>query len=316
MQTPQLKIGSVTLPNRLILAPLAGYSDLPFRLLCREYGAGMCVSEMISCHGLVYQQSKTHAMLRSVDKERPVAFQLFGADESIMGEASTILDTYKPDIIDINMGCPVKKVTKRGAGAALMTNLDKARNIIKSVVAGCSCPVSIKIRSGPDSKTINAPLFAKMAEDNGISAVAVHGRTWKQAFSGTSDWSIVTSLKKTVSIPVIGNGDITSAEEAARKIDETGCDGIMIGRAALGNPWVFHPGGRPDDPKTIATAALCHMDYIEKFSEEGTSKLGAIKNHLGKYFKGFHGSSVLRKEIYAAGTWQALKNLIENIAAH
>ena len=314
MKIPPLKIGSVILANNLILAPLAGYSDLPFRLLCREFGAGLCVSEMISCHGLVHGQIKTLAMLKSAADEKPVSFQLFGSDPAVMGEAAAILDGYKPDIIDINMGCPVKKVTKRGAGAALMTDLDNARNIVRAVVTGCSCPVSIKIRSGPDSRTINAPLFAKMAEDNGISAIAIHGRTWKQAFSGLSDWQIVAVLKKTVSIPVIGNGDITSAQEASRMIDETGCDGVMIGRAALGNPWVFHPDGRPDNSTIIATTALQHMDYIETFYGEEVSKLGAIKNHLGKYFKGFHGSSTMRKEIYATREWNALKTLISKTA--
>lgn len=314
MKAPPLKIGSVILPNNLILAPLAGYGDLPFRLLCRDFGAGMCVSEMISCHGLFHRQQKTLTMLRTVDKERPVSFQLFGSDADIMGEAAVILDSFKPDIIDINMGCPVRKVTKRGAGAALMTDMDKAREIIRAVVSGCSCPVTVKIRSGPDSRTINAPLFAKMAEDNGISAVAVHGRTWTQAFSGTSDWKVVAALKETVSIPVIGNGDITSAEEAYKKIAETGCDGVMIGRAALGNPWVFDPKGRPERPEIIASAALQHMEYIEEFCEESVSKLGAIKNHLGKYFKGFRGSSTLRREIYAAGEWLMLKTLVEKIA--
>ncbi len=203
-----LSIGPVVLRSPLVLAPLAGYSDLPFRLLCRQFGAGLCVSEMISSHGLAYGQAKTLSMLASDTAERPVSFQLFGADPAIMAEAATILSSRNPDLIDINMGCPVKKVTKRGAGAALMANIALAEQLVRAVVDNCSCPVTVKIRSGPNPNAVCAPEFARMAETNGASAVAVHGRTWKLGFSGEADWQIIATVKKEVAIPVFGNGDV------------------------------------------------------------------------------------------------------------
>ena len=310
-----LTIESTTLPGNLILAPLAGYSDLPFRLLCRKFGAALCVSEMISCHGLVYQQKKTLQMLQSCIDEKPVSFQLFGSDHQVMGEAAAIASSQKPDFIDINMGCPVKKVTKRGAGAALMADIRKAEKIIKAVCKSSDTPVTVKIRSGVDSSTINSPEFALMAQDNGVSAIAVHGRTWKQAFSGTADWQIIKKIKETVSIPVIGNGDVLNFAEAQSRLSETGCDGIMIGRAAIGNPWVFHPDSRPHLLSRIVETALEHYRLIEKYQEQPFKQLAPFKNHLGKYFKGFPGSSHIRKAIYEIKDWQMLKIYLTDLTS-
>jgi len=301
------------MPNNLILAPLAGYTDLPFRLLCREYGAGLCVSEMISCHGLAYQQKKTISMLASCPEDRPLAYQLFGADPAIMAEATSILKTFKPDLIDINMGCPVKKVTKRGAGAALMTDLALAEKIIISVMDNSDCPVTVKMRSGPDFNNLNGLNLAKIAEQNGISAVIIHGRTWKQAFAGRADWDGIGRIKKELSIPVIGNGDITTYMDAMSKIRAGVCDAVMIGRAALGNPWVFHPGGRPQALEPVTVGALRHMTLLERFVESPHHKLAAMKNHLGKYFKGFSGSSSIRKNIYEASDWTTLKHMLTQL---
>ena len=306
-------IGSVRLDNSLILAPLAGYTDLPFRLLCREYGAGLCVSEMISSHGLVFKQKKTMSMLHSCVAERPRSFQLFGADPEIMGEAVMMLNSFAPDIIDINMGCPVKKVTKRGAGAALMSNLGLAEQIIRVAVKKSVSPITIKIRAGTDLSNRNGIELAQIAEDCGVAAVTVHGRTWKQAFGGRADWNYIAEVKKTLSIPVIGNGDITSYGEAINRIETSGCDGIMIGRASLGNPWVFHPDGRPAAISPIIKAALRHIELIEHYYETPSLKLAAMKNHLGKYFKGFHGSSKIRQRIYATPGWTELKTLIAEL---
>ena len=307
-----LTIAGRTFSSSLVLAPLAGYTDLPFRLLCREHGAGYVVSEMLSCHALCYHQSKTLEMLASVEAERPVAFQLFGAEPDLMGEAAAILTAYKPDMLDINMGCPVKKVTRRGAGAALMQRPELAEQIITSVIRHTSLPVTVKLRSGPDHGNITAVEFARMAETAGAAAVVVHGRTWSQGFSGNADRRIIALVKKALSIPVIGNGDICSAADGAAMMTETGCDGVMIGRAALGNPWVFSSGQTPD-LATILVGALRHMELISSHSHP-EKMLGSIKNHLGRYFKGLPGSSHLRREIYSSPSFADLQARLTSLA--
>jgi len=236
-----VQLKSIHLENPLILAPLAGYTDLPFRLLCRQYGAGLCYTEMISCHGLVYDKSLTLQMTRTVPEEKPVALQLFGADPVRMGEAAERVSHMNIDIIDINMGCPVKKVIKKGAGAALMKNPGLAAAIIKEVCRRTEKPVTIKIRTGWNHDAVVAPDFARMAEDNGANGVAVHGRTWSQGFGGPVDWETIARVKKNVTIPVIGNGDIGTYRQAMEALARYECDAVMIGRAALGNPWVFSP---------------------------------------------------------------------------
>lgn len=308
-----ITIGSLSLQNRLILAPLAGYSNLPFRMLCREYGAGLCVTEMISCHGLVYNQANTLRLLESCCSERPVSFQLFGSDPAIMGEAAARLNSFNPDIIDINMGCPVKKVTKRGAGAALMTDVVNAEQIIRAVVASARCPVTVKLRSGPDLKTINVKEFARMSEAQGISAVTLHGRTWSQGFSGAADWQIIAEVKRTISIPVIGNGDICTYAEAMQRIAQSGCDAAMIGRAALGNPWVFSPGDKPKTLQGVLRGANRHLYLIEKYSANPVQMMASIKNHLGRYFSGLRGSSTIRRRIYETKSWESLQGLLHTI---
>jgi len=307
-----ITIGDLQLPGPLVLAPLAGYSDLPFRLLCRRMGASLCVSEMISCHGVVYRQEKTLAMLQSCAEERPVSFQLFGADPDVMSEAAEIVSAYMPDFIDINMGCPVKKVTKRGAGAALMADHKRAEQIIRGVTAKSRCPVTVKIRSGPDSRTICAGEFAVMAQDLGVSAVAVHGRTWKQGFSGYADWGVVRDVVQRVSIPVLGNGDIASNAQAHERIEASGCAGVLIGRAAIGNPWIFNFGDRPAHLGAIIATVLEHLSLIEKFNDNPDRALGSIKNHFGKYFKGIVGAARIRKSVYEQPHWKGLKSLIQS----
>ncbi len=305
-----LRISHLSFASPLILAPLAGYSDLPFRLLCRQFGAGYCVSEMISCHGLVYQQKNTLRMLASLPAERPVAFQLFGADPEVMADAAEIMASFGPDMLDINMGCPVRKVTKRGAGAALMTDTRLAEAILTKIVSRVSLPVSVKIRSGKDSHSINAPAFARMLEGSGASAVTVHARTWAQGFSGQIDKEIIIQVKNAVSIPVIGNGDVLSYRQGLQMLEETGCDGVMIGRGALGNPWVFQQAGRPEAMQEIVAGAQAHLALIEQYLP-AEKILGYIKNHMCRYFRGLPGSSALRQGIFAAPNLDALKQMLE-----
>jgi nifR3 family TIM-barrel protein len=307
-----LQIANLTFDSPFILAPLAGYTDLPFRRLCREFGAGLVVSEMISCHGLVYKQANTLAMLASNPAERPVSFQLFGADPVIMGQAAALLSTFHPDLIDINMGCPVKKVTKRGAGAALMQEPQTARAIIENVISNSTVPVTVKTRIGVDSQHISALDFARMAEDAGAAAITVHGRTWAQGFTGTANWEVIAQVKQAVAIPVIGNGDICSHAQGLTMMRQTGCDGIMIGRATLGNPWVFAPGGKPTELSPLLDGVCRHLELIEQTLPAGHMP-GCIKNHLGRYFKGLPESGSYRKMIYDCKDLPALRQVLASI---
>ena len=304
-----LQIAHLSFASPFVLAPLAGFSNLPFRLLCRHYGAGYSVSEMISCHGLVYGQKTTLQLLASVPEERPVSFQLFGADPEVMADAAEIMAAHSPEMIDINMGCPVKKVTKRGAGAALMADRNLAENILKKIVARVSIPITIKIRSGTDANSITASIFAKMAEDQGVAAITVHARTWSQGFSGQIDPTVIADVKKAVKIPVIGNGDILSRQDGLKMMAETGCDGVMIGRGALGNPWIFKESGRPENLREIAAGAREHLRLIEEFLP-AERLLGHVKSQIARYFKGLPGSSALRVEVFAAQDLQSLRNIL------
>jgi nifR3 family TIM-barrel protein len=307
-----MHIGSVCLRTPFILAPLAGYTDLPFRLLCKEYGAALTVSEMISCHGLTYGQPPTIRMLSTTLAEAPFAVQLFGAEPEIMGEAAAILSSYPLDIIDINMGCPVRKVVKKGAGAALMRTPVIAAKIIRQVVKNSKRPVSVKFRSGWNHQEINAARFAQMAEEAGAAAVTVHGRTWSDGFSGRADWQIIKKVRESVSIPVIGNGDIGSYEDGQRMLAETGCAAVMIGRAALGAPWVFKPQQASPPMAVRITALSRHLELISQYTNPGHC-LGRIKNHAGRYFKGIPGGAAIRKEIYAAASFQQLTQFLTHI---
>jgi nifR3 family TIM-barrel protein len=308
-----LQIAHLSIASPFVLAPLAGYSDLPFRLLCRRYGAGYCVSEMISCHGLVYGQQNTMKLFNSVPEERPVSFQLFGADPEAMADAAEMLATRSPEMIDINMGCPVKKVTKRGAGAALMTDRKLAEKILKTVVARVAIPITVKIRSGKDLHSINAPAFAKMAEDCGVAAVTVHARTWSQGFSGHIDRTVIAEVKNSVNIPVLGNGDVLSRQDGRQMMAETGCDGVMIGRGALGNPWIFQESGRPESLPEIIVGARQHLRLLEEFLP-ADRLLGYIKSQLSRYFKGLRGSATLRLKIFAAENLNNLREIIDSYA--
>lgn len=304
-----MRIGPITLDNPFILAPLAGYTDIAFRLLCREQGAALCYSEMISCHGLAYGQKKTLELLKTVQNERPVAFQIFGHDPHIMGAAAAILDTHPIDIIDINMGCPVRKVTKKGSGAALMKDFALAEEIIKKVCKNTRLPVTVKFRSGWNSESLVAADFAMMVQDAGASAVTVHARTWAQGFGGKADRNIISQVKQSVSIPVIGNGDILTYQDGLDMMDETGCDAIMIGRGALGNPWVFNEQNRPRTFAGRRQVILRHLELTKKNLPE-RKLLFRIKNHTGRYLTGLPGASRMRKKIAEAVTLDEIVQVI------
>ena len=232
-------IGTVTIANRTVLAPLAGITNLPFRLLAKAGGAGLVCSEMISANGLVYDSRKTRAMLDTAAGERPLSIQIFGADPAIMAEAAQMVQNTGADILDINFGCSVRKIVKTGAGIALMREPARAAAVLAAVRRAVSIPLTIKIRSGWTADGAQAETIARIAADGGVDALAVHPRTASQGFAGRADWPLIARIKARVKIPVIGNGDVTTAEDARRMLVETGCDAVMVGRAAIGNPWIF-----------------------------------------------------------------------------
>ncbi len=305
-----MKLGRLNFNKPFILAPLAGYTDLAFRLLCREMGAAFCISEMISSHGLAYGQKKTLAMLATTEQERPVGFQLFGNDPQIMGDAAAIMAAYPIDLIDINMGCPVRKVIKKGSGAALMKDFELAAKIIHSVVKNSRVPVTVKFRSGWNSESIVAKDFGKMAEQAGAAMLTIHGRTWAQAFGGKADWDIIGEVKSHVSVPVIGNGDILCFQDGQRMLEQTGSDGIMIGRGALGNPWVFLEEGRPETYRARLPTLLRHLELINAHLPV-EKMLFRVKNHLSRYLTGLPGASNLREQITGCNSAELLEKLLK-----
>jgi nifR3 family TIM-barrel protein len=312
---PPLTIGPVRLPSALILAPLAGYTDLPFRLLCKENGAGLCCSEMISCHGLLYAQKNTYTLLATVPEERPFAVQLFGSDPELMGKAAAIVSTLPVDLIDINMGCPVRKVIKKGCGVALMKDPERAEAIIRAVCARTHLPVTVKFRSGWTSETINAPQFARMAESAGAAALTIHGRTWVQGFGGKADRQVIAAVKAAVSIPVIGNGDVLSYDDGLALMAETNCDGVMVGRGALGNPWMFSPSGKPVTLSARMPVIERYLQLAEHFLPLD-KVLFKVKNHTAKFLTGISGASSLRHALYACEDISEVRTLLCRQAVH
>ncbi len=299
-----MKIGSLLLDNITILAPLAGITNLPFRLLAKKAGCAFVCSEMISANGLIHKSKKTHQMLDSLPEEKPLSVQIFGADPSIMAEAARIVESSGADLLDINFGCSVKKVIKTGAGVALMKEPEKAETLIKAVRKSVNIPLTIKIRAGWDKSGIQAFKIAKIAEACGVDAIAVHPRTAAQGFRGEADWSIISAVKKIVSIPVIGNGDIVIPDDAIKMQKETGCDAIMIGRAAIGNPWIFSQVlslARGDDISDVDPLHRFELmiEYIKTsvrcFGEKRACYM--MRSRLGWFAKGFPYSSKFRKSI-------------------
>ena len=302
------KIGNVEIKNRVVLAPMAGVCNSAFRRIIKEMGAGLIYAEMVSDKAITYENKKTIDMLYMTDFERPIAQQIFGSDkESFVVASKFICDTMHPDIIDINMGCPVPKVAVHAqAGSALLKDIPKIKEIVKSVVEAVNVPVTVKIRSGWDNNHINAVEVAKAVEEAGASAICVHPRTRSQGYSGKADWNIIKEVKNAVKIPVIGNGDITSKEDAKRMLEETGCDAIMIGRGVLGNPWLvkeiveYIENGNivpKPTPKERVDMCLKHISYLREIKCDKLVVLES-RNHIAWYLKGLTDSNEIKNKIF------------------
>lgn len=315
-----MKIGNLNLDNRVFLSPMAGVTDLPFRLICKEQDCGMLYTEMVNAKALCYDDQNTKKMLKIEEEEHPVAIQIFGSDPEYMGGAAKILNSYPNEILDINMGCPAPKVVKNGDGSALLKNPELAAKVLKAVVGNSEKPVTLKIRKGWDDTCINAVEIAKIAEDCGISAIAIHGRTREQYYSGKADWNIIRQVKENVSIPVIGNGDVFEVEDAINMLNQTNCDAIMIGRGAQGNPWIFKrinhymqtgeilPG--PTLEEKINTAKKHLKLAVEEHGEYVAVR--EMRKHIAWYLKGLRNSARVRDEINKIESYEEVVNKLES----
>ncbi|MCD8012857.1 MAG: tRNA dihydrouridine synthase DusB [Lachnospiraceae bacterium] len=314
-----LQIGTVSLDNNIILAPMAGVTDLPFRLLCREQGAGLVCSEMVSAKAIYYKNKNTDVLMATSPEERPVSIQLFGSDPDIISEMAAAIEDRPFDILDFNLGCPVPKVTRNGEGSALMRNPKLVEEILTKTVRAIKKPLTVKLRRGFSEDEINAVEIARIAEASGVSAVAVHGRTREQFYSGRADWDIIRQVKEAVKIPVIGNGDIDSPQAAKRMLEETGCDSVMVGRAARGNPWLFHriraylEDGTLLPPPTHDEVKAMMLRHARMQAEWKGEYIGIreMRSHISWYTAGFPNSSRLRAAVNQVETLTELETLLE-----
>ena len=316
-----LKIGDVSLKNNLILAPMAGVTDLPFRLLCKEQGAGLLCMEMVSAKAIYFNNKNTEELLTIDDREPPVSLQLFGSDPDIISEMAKKIENRPFSILDINMGCPVPTVAGNGEGSALMKNPKLVEEIVSKTAKAIKKPVTVKIRKGFDDEHINAVEIARIAEAAGAAAVAVHGRTREQYYSGKADWDIIRQVKEAVKIPVIGNGDVTSPEAARQLMETTGCDGIMIGRGAQGNPWIFRQilhwmETGEEEPKPdleeVKSMILRHARMLVEYKGAYTG-IREMRKHVAWYTTGYPNSAKLRARVNEIESLEALEHLIQGL---
>lgn len=321
MNMPELQIGNVKLENDLILGPMAGVTDLPFRLLCKEQGAGLLCMEMVSAKGIMYNNKNTKFLLTIDERERPVSLQLFGSDANIISEQAKRIEELPFDILDINMGCPVPKIVNNGDGSALMKNPLLAGEIIEKTARAIQKPVTVKIRKGFDEEHINAVEMAHIAQESGAAAIAVHGRTREQYYSGKADWEIIRKVKEAVKIPVIGNGDVWTPQDAIDMRKQTGCDGVMIGRGAQGNPWIFkqilhyEQTGElleKPSPQEVTEMILRHAKMQMEFKGEYIG-MREIRKHAAWYTAGYKNSAKLRGKINETETYEELKELLSHL---
>ena len=319
------KIGNVEIPNRIIMAPMAGITNKAFRTIIKEFGAGLVYSEMVSDKAICYQNKKTLEMLAVDEHEHPMSMQVFGGDRDSIVEAARFIAVHSNcDIIDINMGCPVHKVLKSEAGSKLLLYPDKIEDIVRHVVAAVDKPVTVKIRSGFDKEHINAVEVAKRIERAGASAIAVHGRTRSQMYEGKADWQIIAQVKQAVRIPVMGNGDVCTPQDAKRMLDETGCDAVMVGRAALGNPWVIKQMVAyveegillPDPtPEMRINQCLDHARRLMTMMPEHVA-MSQMRGHAPWYMKGLKSSSYVKNQLAKVNTYEELKTILETYAQY
>lgn len=321
MNMPELQIGNVKLENDLILGPMAGVTDLPFRLLCKEQGAGLLCMEMVSAKGIMYNNKNTKFLLTIDERERPVSLQLFGSDADIISEQAKRIEELPFDILDINMGCPVPKIVNNGDGSALMKNPLLAGEIIEKTARAIQKPVTVKIRKGFDEEHINGVEMAHIAQESGAAAIAVHGRTREQYYSGKADWEIIRKVKEAVKIPVIGNGDVWTPQDAIDMRKQTGCDGVMIGRGAQGNPWIFkqilhyEQTGElleKPSPQEVTEMILRHAKMQMEFKGEYIG-MREIRKHAAWYTAGYKNSAKLRGKINETETYEELKELLSHL---
>lgn len=317
-----MNIGDIKINNPIFLAPMAGVTDYPFRILCKEMGAGVVYSEFVSADGIIRENTKTLNLISFEEIERPIGIQIFGSDPHVMSKAALyISDTFSPDIIDINYGCPVPKVTKRGGGSAALKDLCLMDEITQAVVESVpDTPVTVKMRMGWDHEKIIIPEIGSRLENLGIKAITLHPRTTKQRYSGEADWKYIKELKNSCNIPIIGNGDVRSPKDVIDMFNYTGCDAVMIGRGAYGNPWFFRQAtaainGKtpPDPPSLIEIATTCerHFNLLLK-SRGGIAGTNLMRRHFSNYIKGFHGASILRQRLVTALDQSSMRIELDN----